>query len=108
VALPDAQMCFDIAHARQVDTSMTIAYSIAQAFRGMIKQIHISTVNTSSRHDLITPNAARSFHALASIIPSTIPAILETPVRHGQLAEQLEMGKFSLDTSLVIVLDERR
>ena len=45
--LPDAQMCFDIAHARQVDTSMTIAYSIAQAFRGMIKQIHISTVNTS-------------------------------------------------------------
>jgi hypothetical protein len=99
--LPDAQMCFDIAHARQVDTSMTIAYRIAQAFRGMIKQIHISTVNTSSRHDLITPNAAHAFQALAPLIPSTIPAILETPVRHGQLTEQLDMAINSLDTSLI-------
>lgn len=99
--LPDAQMCFDIAHARQVDTSMTVAYSIARTFRGMIKQIHISTVNTSSRHDLITPNAAHSFRALASLIPSMIPAILETPVKRGQLTEQLDMAIDSLDTSLI-------
>jgi hypothetical protein len=103
--LPDAQMCFDIAHARQVDTSMTIAYSITQAFHGMIKQIHISTVNTSSRHDLLTLNAAHSFRALAFVIPSEIPAILETPVRQGHLAEQLAMGRFSLDQSLLCCTD---
>lgn len=99
--LPDAQMCFDIAHARQVDTSMTVAYGIVRTFHGKIKQIHISTVNTSSRHDLITPNAAHSFQSLASFLPTTIPAILETPVRLGQLREQLEMAVSSLDMSLI-------
>jgi hypothetical protein len=98
--LPDAQMCFDIAHARQVDTSMTEAYRIAKAFRGRIKQIHISTVNTSSKHDLISPNAAHSFRVLSSLIPTKIPAILETPVRSDQLKEQLELAACSLDTSL--------
>jgi hypothetical protein len=94
-------MCFDIAHARQVDTSMTVAYRIIQAFRGIIKQIHISTVNTSSRNDVITPSAAHSFRAVASLLPTAIPAIVETPVRDGQLAEQLEMAIGSLDTPLI-------
>ncbi len=99
--LPDACLCFDIAHARQVDTSMTVAYRIARTFRDIIKRIHISTVNKSSRHDLITPNAAHSFQSLASLIPGTIPAILETPVRHRQLTEQLEMAITSLGMPLM-------
>jgi hypothetical protein len=99
--LPDAKMCFDIAHARQVDTSMTEAYRIVKAFRGMIKQIHISVVNTSSKHDLITPNVAHSFHSVAFLIPSTVPAILETPVRGEQLREQLVMAEASLNISSV-------
>jgi hypothetical protein len=98
--LPDARMCFDIAHARQVDTSMTEAYRIAKAFRNVIKQIHISTVNSSSKHDLISPNAAHAFRSLASVIPDTAPAILETPVRGEQLEEQLAMAAASLDMSL--------
>ena len=77
--LPDAKMCFDIAHVREVDTSMTEAYRILKAFRGMIRQIHISAVSSSSKHDIISPNVARSFHTVALLIPNEIPAILETP-----------------------------
>lgn len=98
--LPDAQMCFDIAHARQVDTSMTESYKIAKAFRHLIKQIHISTISSSSKHDLISPNAAHSFRSVANLIPRSTPAILETPVRVDQLKEQLKMAACSLNASL--------
>jgi hypothetical protein len=99
--LPEAQMCFDIAHARQVDTSMTEAYRLAKVFHGRIKQIHISVVSTSSKHDVISTNVAHAFHEVSYLIPSTIPAILETPVNGDrfmeQLREQLEMAKKYLD-----------
>jgi hypothetical protein len=93
---PDARMCFDIGHARQVDTSMTEAYRIVRDFAGRIEQIHISVVNTSSKHDLITPNAAQAFRRVASSIPATIPAILETPVAREQIRLQLELAAASL------------
>jgi len=94
---PDARMCFDIGHARQVDTSMTEPYRIVRDFSGRIEQIHISVVNTSSKHDLITPNAAHAFRRVALSIPGTIPAILETPVAREQIRSQLELAAASLD-----------
>jgi hypothetical protein len=98
--LPEARMCFDIAHARQVDTSMTETYRILKSFNNLIKQIHISVVNTSSKHDIISPNAAHAFQSVAFLIPSTIPVILETPVKVEHLRQQLEMAAASLDAAL--------
>jgi len=46
--LPAAKMCFDIAHARQVDSTMAEAYRIVRQFGPRICQIHISEVNTGS------------------------------------------------------------
>ena len=94
---PDARMCFDIGHARQVDSSMTEAYRIVRDFAGRIEQVHISVVTTSSKHDLITPNAAQAFRRVASSIPATIPAILETPVARERIRSQLELAAASLD-----------
>jgi hypothetical protein len=94
---PEARMCFDIGHARQVDTSMTEAYRIVRDFSRRIEQIHISVVNTSSKHDLITPNAAHAFRRIASLIPGAIPAILETPVGRDQIRAQLKLAEASLD-----------
>ncbi len=98
--LPDALICFDIAHARQVDTSMTEAYRMVKTFRESIKQIHISVVNSNSKHDLISSTAAHAFQKVASLVPSTIPAILETPVNVEQLQSQLDMAAVSLDAAL--------
>lgn len=95
--LPDARMCFDIAHARQVDTSMTEAYRIAEALHDIIKQVHVSTVSSNGRHDVITRSAARSFQGLSAHIPGSSPAILETPAGPGRLKEQLDMAIRSLD-----------
>jgi hypothetical protein len=107
-AFPDARMCFDIGHARQVDTSMTEAFRIVRDFSGRIEQVHISVVGTSSKHDLISPNAVHAFRRVASLIPSTVPAILETPARREQLRAQLDLAAASLDGTVGSVLRTRR
>ena len=79
------------------NTSMTEAYRIVRDFSAKIEQIHISVVGTSSRHDLISPSAAQAFRRVASLIPDTIPAILETPVNREQIRAQLHLAATALD-----------
>jgi hypothetical protein len=55
-ALPNASLCFDIGHARQIDPPMSEAWAILQSFREKIKQLHVSEVNTQSKHDPIVSN----------------------------------------------------
>ena len=68
-----------------------------EGFHRRIQQIHISVVNTSSKHDLISPGAAHSFRRVASLIPCAAPAILETPVKTEQIREQLDLAAAALD-----------
>lgn len=99
--LPLAGMCFDIAHARQYDSSMTEAYRVLTTFNTRIRQLHISEVNTSSKHDRISITAARSFQEVASLIPQDIPVILESPVSESEMETELEHARFALETALV-------
>src|SRR5271156_710208 len=46
--LPDAGVCFDVAHARQVDPTMSEASQMLRAFGPRIRQIHVSGVGTNS------------------------------------------------------------
>jgi hypothetical protein len=77
---PAASLCFDIAHARQVDTSMTEAYRILRTFRNRICQLHMSEVASSSRHDRISNAAVESFREVLNYLPTNVPVILESPV----------------------------
>ena len=82
--LPKARFCFDIGHARQVDPSMTEAWLLLHAFAPRLAEVHISEVNTSSRHDPISRNAVIAFKSVAAHIPEQIPIILETLIDKGQ------------------------
>jgi hypothetical protein len=77
---PAASLCFDIAHARQVDTSMTEAYRILRTFRSRICQLHMSEVASSSVHDRISNAAVESFREVLNYLPTDVPVILESPV----------------------------
>lgn len=88
--LPRAGMCFDIAHARQVDSSMTEAYRILRRHGPRVRQLHVSEVNSTSKHDRISDAALRSFREVSDAIPYDIPVILETPVTASEALEQLE------------------
>jgi hypothetical protein len=82
--LPQARFCFDIGHARQVDPSMTESSLLLGAFGDRLAEVHISEVNTASRHDPISPNAVIAFQSVAKHIPEEVPIVLETLIDEGQ------------------------
>ena len=49
--LPEASLCFDIAHARQVDPTMLEARAILRLHSHRIRQLHVSNVTSDSRHE---------------------------------------------------------
>jgi hypothetical protein len=99
--LPGARLCFDIAHARQFDNSMTEAYLILRRFGSRIAQIHISEVGTLSKHVRISRAALRDFQEVASLVPTDVPVILETPVTGADLLGELEMAEQALSTGIL-------
>jgi hypothetical protein len=94
--LPDASFCFDIGHARQFDSTMTEAYLLLTEFRGRLRQVHVSEVNTCSRHDVMSYASIQAFREVAHLIPAEIPLILETPVTAEGLAAEMDRVREAL------------
>jgi hypothetical protein len=90
---PDAGLCFDIGHARQVDPTMTEAQLILETFSGRLREVHVSEVNTSSRHDPLSFYAICAFRSVAAFIPDSVPIVLETLIDQGQSDILTEIDK---------------
>lgn len=99
--LQEARFCFDIGHARQVDPSMTEAVLMLREFSDRLAEVHISEVNTSSRHDPISTTAVRAFQFIASYIPENVPIVIESLIDKGQsdIQTELESTRKALTTS---------
>lgn len=91
--LPDARFCFDIGHARQVDPTMTEATLLLQDFGELLAEVHLSEVNTASRHDPISQNATLAFQRVARYIPCATPVVLETLIDDGQSEIDIEIRR---------------
>lgn len=92
-ALPAARFCFDIGHARQVDPSMTEAALLLNAFHTRLAAVHMSEVNTASRHDPISINAVNAFAVIMASISEDIPIILEPLIDQGQSDVETELRR---------------
>lgn len=92
-SLPDARFCFDIGHARQVDPTMTEAALMLRNFGNLLAEVHISEVNTASRHDPISRNASCAFQKVASLIPPQVPIVLEPLIDNGQSELEAEIAR---------------
>ena len=103
--LPDARFCFDIGHARQVDPSMTEAWLLLHTFAPLLTEVHISEVNTSSKHEPISRNAIIAFRSVAAYIPEHIPIILEPLIDNGQsdVPTELQSAREALSTLALAV-----
>lgn len=97
--LPDASFCFDIAHAAQVDPSMTEAYLMLSKLSHRIKEIHISSVNSQSIHEPITWESIIAFSKVAHLIPQDVPIILESPVLQNHIRIELQKLNFLFDNN---------
>ncbi len=76
--LPEARLCFDLAHAHQCDRTMTEAYRILLRFRNKICQLHISELDSAGHHFPLSFGSIQAFSEIASMIPTDSPAILES------------------------------
>jgi len=92
--LPNAQLCFDIGHARHVDPTMNVAYGILKCFRDRIVQVHVSEVNSRSKHDILSYATMQSFRDVAHMIPH-VPLILETPVSQRDMCQEMNKVRFA-------------
>ncbi len=87
--LPEASLCFDLAHARQCDSSMTEAYLILSEYQERLMQVHISDLDVESRHSRLTWGAVRAYREVADLIPESVPIIIESPVLLEEVDEEL-------------------
>jgi hypothetical protein len=76
--LPDATFCFDIGHAHQVDPTMGEAVLLVEEFHGRLRQLHVSEVNSESKHDPISLESASAFSVVAPLIEENVPVIVES------------------------------
>ena len=72
---------------------MTEASLLLRAFGDRLAEVHISEVNTASRHDPISRNAVRAFQTVEADIPEHVPIILETLIDEGQSDIPTEMQR---------------
>ncbi len=95
-ALPKARFCFDIGHARQIDPTLSVAVEMLRAFADRLAEVHISEVDAASAHVAISSAAMQSYREVASLIPKSIPAIVESIVGVDAINGELQMAKASL------------
>ena len=88
--LPGARMCLDLGHARQVDSSMVGAYQLLRAFGDRIVQLHVSEVDTSNQHDIISRAAELAFSQVRRFIPHDAAIILECRVAESQIQSEAD------------------
>lgn len=95
-ALPEAGLCFDIGHARQVDMTMMEAERILKTFGQRMKQVHISEVNSASRHDRLSWPAVWAFQSVAGLIAESVPIIIEAPVQEDEIEDEIARSQTAL------------
>ena len=88
--LPKASFCLDLGHARQVDTTMTEAYLILKAFGPRLRQVHVSEVNTRSKHDRLSYSSIMAFQRVAEYIPENVALIIESVIDESEIEPEVK------------------
>lgn len=102
--LPNAGLCLDLGHARQVDPTMSEAAEILNRFQDRLKQLHVSEVNSQSQHDPLTLEAVLAFQRVSGLIPADIPIILESRVGESEVEREIKSAISALTTQDLLAI----
>jgi hypothetical protein len=102
--LPEASLCFDVGHARQIDPTMTEATAILQTFHFKLRQLHVSDVNTHSKHDPLSLESMLAFQRVSNLVPPETPIIMESRVEAGHIREELQHAIEALSPDAVLAI----
>jgi hypothetical protein len=98
--LPEAQLCLDVAHARQLDTSLTLLWEILYKFQNRIREVHISELDSFCRHQPMSNGAVRDYQRVADCIDAAAPVIIESMLETNRAPlrmEEISLAKEALD-----------
>jgi hypothetical protein len=76
--LPDARLCLDLAHAKDVDPSLAVAATIVQRFSSRLSHIHLSSLDAAQHHVPLTRDDETLFGTVLARCRD-VPWILEAP-----------------------------
>jgi hypothetical protein len=96
--LPEASLCMDLAHARQIDPTMTEAHLILRDFGGRLAEVHISEVNSACKHEAISHGAMLAFRQVASLVPASVAVIIESVISADFIDDEIDAADLSLAT----------
>lgn len=102
-ALPEAKFCLDMGHALQVDPTQTVTFELLKEFASRLVELHISEVDTFSKHVAISASAGAAFRRLASLIPPDVPVIIESVIPADAMESEITIVKDALDAKLASV-----
>ncbi len=98
--LPQARLCLDIAHARQMDTTLTSLWEIIRLYFDRIAEIHISELDSSYRHRPMSEGAVSAYRKLANHLDGHIHVIIESMLdrQYASLRmEELDLARQALN-----------
>jgi len=67
---------------------MSEATAILQSFSHRLKQLHVSDVNTQSKHDPLSLESMMAFQRVSHLVPPEIPIIMESRVDETHISEE--------------------
>jgi hypothetical protein len=76
---------------------MSQAWAILQRFRDKIKQLHVSEVNTQSKHHPISLESVLAFQKVSHLLPMEAPIILESKVVESGINQEIETALAALN-----------
>jgi hypothetical protein len=77
--LPEAGLCFDVAHAYAIDPSLSEGHLILDRFGGRLRHLHVSALDVRHHHVALGPTEERKITPLLERCRD-VPWILEAPL----------------------------
>jgi hypothetical protein len=90
---PEAGFCLDVAHARQIDPTMSEAAQMLILHKNRLRQIHASGLNSNSTHSALSVGAGSAFGQISHLIPQSTPIILESPIPENAIGGELNYAR---------------
>ncbi len=97
-ALPDARLCLDLGHARQVDPTLGVARRILEEYGDRLTQIHLSELDVRSHHAPLSMATVWAVREIARHIPAC-PVILESVVAASEIEAELAIAARCFETN---------
>jgi hypothetical protein len=87
---PDATFCLDIAHARQIDSTMDEARLMLRRFSGRLRQVHISEIDGQGHHHGLSWGTILASRTVAGLIGQEVPIIIESQIPEKDIGREIE------------------